>query len=434
MSPIPHSMTSAAALVREGRLSEATAMIQRTLGGAAGEQAPPADGQEAPRPMRDVTPGPKVPPHAPPHAKAPHAKVARPQAANEATAPRADAGAAPRPRQNIRSGGLADGLAGGLRGGFPSGFAAPAEGWPRSGGPRIDLSALDSLRGGAGRASGLSVPEGARWEERRHAGPHGTLAYQVFLPSRREAGAPLLVMLHGCTQDPEDFARGTRMNAVAEEMGAVVIYPRQESSRNPNRCWSWFDPAQAGRSGEAAMIAAAARETAEAEGCDPARIFAAGLSAGGAMAAALGAAHPETIRAVGVHSGLPAGAARDMGSAFAAMGGRGGEASPLPVPAIVFHGVADRTVAPVNAERLARAGRDGATGAPKPRVRRGETGGRGFERVVLPAHGSAGAVELWRVEGLGHAWSGGSPDGSYADAAGPDASREMMRFFLEVVG
>jgi poly(hydroxyalkanoate) depolymerase family esterase len=248
------------------------------------------------------------------------------------------------------------------------------------------------------------------------------MAYKLFVPEGAASDAPLLVMLHGCTQDPDDFARGTGMNAAAAAWGFVVAYPRQEASRNPNRCWSWFEPSQTGEAGEAAMIAAIARREAR----DPGRVFAAGLSAGGAMAAALGAAHGHVFRAVGIHSGLAAGAANDMTGAFAAMAGRGGQARPLPVPAIVFHGAADRTVAPINAERIATAGR---TGGGKPKVLRGETGGRAWTRARLPALGAVGAVETWRVEGLGHAWSGGSRAGSHADPAGPDASAEMLRFF-----
>ena len=341
MTSFDRSMAGAAALVREGRLREATALIQSRLSGGAPEEA---------RPMRDVTPG--------------------------ATPGAARGGSAARPRPD----------------------ASPAPG-----------------------------PRG-RFEERMHRGPHGAMAYKLFVPEDAKPGAPLLVMLHGCTQDPDDFARGTGMNAAAAERGVVVAYPRQEASRNPNRCWSWFEPSQTGEAGEAAIIAAIAREVVEAEGCDDARVFAAGLSAGGAMAAALGAAHPGVFRAVGIHSGLAAGAAQDMGGAFAAMAGRGGGARPMPVPAIVFHGDADRTVAPVNAERIARAGRGGAA---KPRIRRGEANGRSYERACLAAEGAAGRVELWRVEGLAHAWSGGSATGSHADPRGPDASREMLRFFLE---
>ena len=381
MTSILNSLGGATALVRDGKLAEATAAIQRALSNGAASPEP------AERPMRDVTP-----PEATPAA--------------EGAAPREKA-----PRTTHAA----------------KGFAEPgAEPWPPARKPRIDLSALQGL-GRTGRGARVAVADGARFEERQHRGANGTLSYKLYVPAKRAAHPPLVVMLHGCTQDPDDFALGTGMNAVAEEFGALIAYPRQESSRNPNRCWSWFEPAHQGRSGEAALIAGVAADLVAAEGADPARVFAAGLSAGGAMAAVLGAAYGDVFAAVGVHSGLPAGAASDMPSAFAAMGGRGGAARAVGVPVIAFHGLSDHTVAPVNAERLAMAGRDGGA---KPRVRPGEAGGRRFERIAMPAEGKAGRVELWRVDGLGHAWSGGSSEGSYADPQGPDASREMMRFFL----
>ena len=379
---IRKSMGDATALVREGRLHDATAAIRHALSG--GDEAPsPREGA-----MRDVTPdaGPRP-------------------------------GAAAEPRAEPRARGRA------AEPGRPFG-AQPAG--PRK--PRIDLSALNGLQRGGPRVS-VTLPEGARFEERRHRGAHGTLSCKLYLPAHRVANPPLVVMLHGCTQDPDDFALGTRMNAVAEETGALIAYPRQEASRNPSRCWSWFEPAQRGRSGEAALIAGLAAEIVAAEEADPSRVFAAGLSAGGAMAAALGASHGEVFAAVGVHSGLPVGAASDMQSAFGAMGGGGGPAQPIGARVIAFHGTGDRTVAPVNAERLALAGRP--EGASDARVERGEANGRRFERMRLGATAEAGALELWRVEGLGHAWSGGCGDGTYTDPAGPDASREMMRFFLE---
>ena len=407
MTSFRNSIGGATALVREGRLAEATEAIRRALGGAVGPAPEEAAGSA---PMRDVTPRPAALPGA---EEAGGRAPERPKARRTTPAAEADA-----PGGSPRRGGSA-------RRARPFGLGEPAGGWTAR--PRIDLSALDARVRPAARD--VPLPDGARFEERRHEGPHGAMGYRLYVPASVAPGAPLVVMLHGCTQDPEDFARGTRMNAVAEEAGALVAYPRQESSRNPNRCWSWFEPAQTGASGEAAMIAALAAEASRAEGGDPSRMFAAGLSAGGAMAAALGAAHPGTFRAVGVHSGLPAGAASDMAGAFAAMGGRAGDARALPVPAIVVHGTADRTVAPVNAERIARAGR--SSSAAKPRVRKGEANGRRYERIRLAAERGAGAVELWRIDGLAHAWSGGSADGSYADPSGPDASREMMRFFLE---
>ncbi len=216
---------------------------------------------------------------------------------------------------------------------------------------------------GAGLGHGLGgrrpvpVPPGARFEERRFAGPAGSLTYKVFVPSGRNGEAlPVVVMLHGCTQDPDDFALGTRMNALAEEQGAIVVYPRQERAANAQKCWNWFQPGDQGRgAGEPALIAGIAREVVAEFGADPARVYVAGLSAGGAAAAILASAYPDVFAAAGIHSGLACGAARDLPSALAAMG-QGGTAPKRAggsVPTIVFHGDGDRTVHPLNGERVA---------------------------------------------------------------------------------
>ena len=285
------------------------------------------------------------------------------------------------------------------------------------------------------------APQTGRFVERVHddrtaaVGARSRLAYKLYTPANVAPRPLLVVMLHGCTQDPDDFARGTAMNRQADRHGFLVAYPRQEAAANPSRCWNWFEPSHQGRSGEPALIAAMARAVAAEHGCE--RIVAAGLSAGGAMAAILGAAHHDTFAAVGIHSGLVAGAASDAASAFQAM--RAGAAH-LRAPgssarAIVFHGEADRTVAPVNGEQLASAGRRPGVES-RIRVQTLTRGGRSCRRMVLPATDGAGAdgagaLEYWSVAGLGHAWSGGDPAGSYADPAGPDASAEMARFFLE---
>ncbi len=279
------------------------------------------------------------------------------------------------------------------------------------------------------------MPPGARFEERRFAGPAGGLTYKVFVPSGRDGETlPVVVMLHGCTQDPDDFALGTRMNALAEEQGLIVVYPRQERAANAQKCWNWFEPRDQGRgAGEPALIAGIAREVVAEFGADPARVYVAGLSAGGAAAAILAAAYPDVFAAAGIHSGLACGAARDLPSALAAMG-QGGAAPRRPagarVPTIVFHGDGDRTVHPLNGERVA------AQALPGPglteTVTRGESpGGIGWTRSVHADAAGRGIVEKWVLHGAGHAWSGGSPDGSYTEPRGPDASAEMLRFFRE---
>ncbi len=280
------------------------------------------------------------------------------------------------------------------------------------------------------------LPSGARFEARVHAGASGSRPYRLYVPSGH-AGRPLplVVMLHGCTQSPEDFAAGTRMNEVAEEEGLLVAYPEQTRAANASRCWNWFNAADQRRDGgEPALIAGIVREVLRDANADPGRVYVAGLSAGGAAAAIMGEAYPELFAAVGVHSGLACGAASDMVGAFAAM--RQGGAAALAahagegVPTIVFHGSRDATVSPVNGDEVIDQARAGAR--LRAAVERGRApGGMEFTRTVhRDAEGKA-RLEHWLLHGAGHAWSGGSAAGSYTDPTGPDASREMARFFGE---
>ena len=273
----------------------------------------------------------------------------------------------------------------------------------------------------------------------------GTLAYKVYVPASNDAGAaralPLVVMLHGCTQSPDDFATGTRMNALADLHGFLVAYPAQSANANGSKCWNWFRPQdQARGSGEPALIAdMTAQVVAEFEG-DPARVYVAGLSAGGAMAVVLGTTYPDVFAAVGAHSGLPYRAAHDMGSAFAAMNGVAMRTANAPAqaaghvtPTIVFHGDRDHTVAVANGDAIvARATGAGAGELHASTQERGTAdGGRSFVRTNYVDASGHSVVEDWRVEGGGHAWMGGSASGSYTDPQGPDASAEMVRFFLQ---
>jgi poly(hydroxyalkanoate) depolymerase family esterase len=278
-----------------------------------------------------------------------------------------------------------------------------------------------------------------QWSDGLFAHQHRPIAYKLFVPATPAPGPrPLVVMLHGCTQNPDDFAAGTRMNQLARENGFLVLYPAQTQHANSSKCWNWFKSQhqQRGR-GEPALLAALTRSVMDAHDVDPGRVYVAGLSAGGAMADILGRSYPDLFAAVGVHSGLPSGAASDLMSAMAAMkSGPSAAASRAAggpaVPTIVFHGDADGTVHARNGEALvqaALAGRDGA--APQVQASGGKSAqGRAFtRRVHVDAHGQA-AVEQWLLHGAGHAWSGGSPRGSYTDPSGPDASAEMLRFFL----
>jgi poly(hydroxyalkanoate) depolymerase family esterase len=298
------------------------------------------------------------------------------------------------------------------------------------------IGALSTVGDGLGtaRQAPVNMPEGARFEERTFSNDVGSRTYKVYVPSGYTGQSlPVVVMLHGCTQNPDDFAAGTRMNEVAEEQTFLVAYPRQPQSANMQKCWNWFNAADQQReSGEPSLIAGIAMQVVEEFSADPARVYVAGLSAGGAAAAIMAATYPDIFTAVGVHSGLACGAARDMPSAFAAMGG-GGMIRPSgagqTVPTIVFHGDADRTVNPCNSDHVIAQARP-ETALTK-MVTRGETpGGMAYTRTVQLDAGGEEVLEQWVLHGAGHAWSGGSVSGSYTDARGPDASREMIRFFL----
>jgi poly(hydroxyalkanoate) depolymerase family esterase len=253
----------------------------------------------------------------------------------------------------------------------------------------------------------------------------GTRAYKVYLPARYSGQSlPLVVMLHGCKQTPDDFAVGTRMNELADELGFIVAYPAQNWSANYSKCWNWFRPRDQQRdNGEPSLIAGITQQVIARYKVDARRVYVAGLSAGGAMAAIMAATYPDLFAAAGIHSGLPYASARDAVSAIAAMRGVRAEAAALlpAVPTIVFHGDQDTTVHH----------RHGDYGIPGVQLRSesGEAGGRAYTRTLYRSARSS--VEHWLVHGAGHAWSGGNPRAPYADGKGPDATREMLRFFLQ---
>jgi poly(hydroxyalkanoate) depolymerase family esterase len=402
MSPDFQSlMLEATRLTRSGHLAAAQAAIQAALGGASAPGGPAAAPTGMTHPMPFHMPMPPMPMARPASTFSPkptptpaptHAPTPRPQSLRETIDVLARVigePGAPLPQ--------------GLRPAAPGGPCGPC-------GP--------GMTAGHHAAAGLGCD------------------YQLFVPPSRPTGAPppaLVVMLHGCTQHPADFAAGTRMNELAREQGFIVLYPAQSRRMNPQGCWNWFKHSHQRRGhGEPALLASLTREVMQQHGVDPARVYVAGLSAGGAMAAVLGRCYPELYAAVGVHSGLAAGVARDLPSALAAMNGAAGPA-PMQAdgkPVIVFHGDADTTVHPLNAATVVAA----STTAPPAAEAVAAADRPGQRRSTRRVHrGPDGRViaEHWTVHGAAHAWSGGSPAGSYTDPAGPDASAAMWRFFQQ---
>ena len=284
------------------------------------------------------------------------------------------------------------------------------------------------------------IPAGAQFVTRSFTCAAGTRAYKLYIPaSAADQPRGLVVMLHGCQQNPDDFAAGTNMNAVAEEHGLLVAYPAQVASANASSCWNWFNPCDQMRdAGEPAIIAGITRKIVSEFHVDRRKVFVAGLSAGGAMAAVMAETYPDLYAAAGIHSGLAYQSASDVMSAFAAMRGET-EATRHPKPqaatelkprvrTIVFHGAADSTVRPSNGDSIVSAA--SRRSAPSTYERGRSANGRCYTRSVIAGEDGVPAVEYWLVDDAGHAWSGGRPEGSYTDPLGPDASREMMRFFL----
>ncbi len=270
--------------------------------------------------------------------------------------------------------------------------------------------------------------------------------YKLFVPGGvAPVARPMIVMLHGCTQNPDDFALGTDMNNIAGAAGWVVLYPAQSARANPRMCWSWFNGGPEPGSGEPAWIAALTRRVQDEQRIDPARTFIAGLSAGAAMAVLTVEMHPTLFKGVGVHSGLAAHAAANVMEALSVMkhGPRArpkrfystdAPASNPIIPVIVFHGDADKTVDPENAEHVIEQAVAHAKQAEPGMIvsemeNKGSADGRSYTQVIYTGTANRPIAEYWRLHGAGHAWSGGNERGSHTSADGPDASVEFLRFF-----
>ncbi|MBK1719397.1 alpha/beta hydrolase family esterase [Thiocystis violacea] len=282
---------------------------------------------------------------------------------------------------------------------------------------------------------------GARFIGGHQASLEGRLDYKLYVPvrgacARFDEARPLILMLHGCGQDADQFAILTRMNVIADEMGFLVLYPTQARAANGAGCWNWpLIEHQKPDQGEPSLLAGMTRRVMASHGIDRRRVYVAGLSAGGVMAMTLAATHPDLFAAVGVHSGLPHASAQDALSALTCL--RQGPTAPgcriPPRPAIVFHGDADTTVHPMNAVGVIEQALGARPDASDGRIRSAEgrvPGGYAYTRTdYLDARGASRA-ELWLVHGGGHGWFGGHPLGAFAQPLGPDASREMARFFM----
>jgi len=305
--------------------------------------------------------------------------------------------------------------------------------------PRALKTAGRTIRSSAKKAQ---PPRGAgTWNAGIAFGPAGARRYQLLRPPNVGFAErlPLVVMLHGCGQDANAFALSTHMNRLAVRERFMVLYPEQDRLANLQGCWNWYDTDSRRAFAEAATINAAVDQVCALYRADPARMALAGMSAGASMAALMALRTPTRFKAVAMHSGVPPGTAHSALSALRAMQGRAGSAAagsaastrpgpdaPWP-PLLVIHGTADRVVAPSNGEAAAQlwAEAAGAERTPSRTVQRGQR--RAMTVTDFKCRGRTQAT-LCSVEGMGHAWSGGSAGQPFCDATGPDASAMVWAF------
>jgi len=387
------TMADALQLTRDGRLTEATALLQQGLGGA----GQPALARAVPNRML-------------------HGRSKA------------------HPSGQSRVGGLLNRLQARLPAKLPAELPVGLPG----NSPMI-RPGLVGPGGSAAAAAAASAP-GGEIRHLTHSDAAGSRRYDLYVPTGYTGEpVPLVVMLHGGSQDATDFAAGTRMNDLAEQHTFIVAYPEQSTAANNGRYWNWFRPQDQRRDdGEPAILAGITRQIISDYAVDKARVYIIGFSAGGAMAAVMAAAYPDLYAAAGIHSGLAPGAAQDLPSAFEAMRNGGRAGSTIEMPLIVFHGDRDNIVAPINAERIiasriaASSRFDGRSGPRMTATTKAEdSSSRSHSRRTYRDVDGSVVAEQWIVHGGSHAWSGGSPVGSYTDARGPDASAEMLRFFVE---
>ncbi len=298
------------------------------------------------------------------------------------------------------------------------------------------------------------------WQEYIYNGPTGSRPYFVYTPTNYQAGVavPLVVMLHGCTQTAVDLATGTQMNQLAEQQNFIVVYPQQSNAANQYLCWNWFDPANQSRDkGEPSIIVGIVQSITQNTvqwTIDTKSIYVAGISAGAALAVILGATYPDVFAAIGVHAGFEYQAATNSNAGLRA--GRKGGPDPRQqgllayeamgsfarvVPTIVFHGTNDYVINIINGDQVVQQwmytdmlASNGAYNvdfaAPTTTTSGRVPGGRSYVTYGWTDANSKEIQQYWKVNGMGHAWSGGSPGGSYTDPQGPNASQAIYRFFL----